>query len=73
MEGAYLFPVDRSPCLVLPVSVSQLLPFCDHLTIRVRQNFASVLETDYRSESNSPHIATIKVDFFRHEIIRYGN
>jgi hypothetical protein len=49
---------------VLPAIVSRLFPPRDHLEIRGRQDFASLLESDdNRLAINSPRLITKRVDF----------
>jgi len=53
-ELAPLLPVDRRPCPVLPVIMSQLFSLCYRLQVWGRQDSVSALETDSnRSETNS--------------------
>jgi len=46
VERAVVYPVDISPCPVLPAPMSQLFPLGDHPSKRGRQNFVSPLSTD---------------------------
>ena len=61
MGQAFLCPVVRSQCPVLPVIVLQLFPLRDNLQIYGRQDFASVIETtEHHSATNASDIITVR-------------
>jgi hypothetical protein len=50
-----MFSADGSPSFALSATTSQPFPIRNHLSNRVREDFASAMETDGdRSDMNSP-------------------